>query len=306
MTVRNTRKSRDGFNGEVALKRWLYLTEENSFGPLPDLLGPAKSEFEMTRGAMKSLSLLYRTNSSIVHQSCRRQFLPLRTYVNWTPDKASKSGKSKSPIPPNGDAQSPAELDKAFQPSPEAVKPSEPEPQLFKLKNNKTFNQWEQEWSERVWRAGQLTLIVGVLITAYAIGSGYILLPYGINYRHANLPKEGSEEEKQYLKQVETTLHSLPIVQRLSQDKDWIKTIGIFPIPAEDVPHHLTVGVLAGTGRITVKPVTFYNDKTKEFVVVMHVGQDLCGHRGLVHGGFLATMLDESLGKLVCQSDYID
>ena len=31
----------------------------------------------------------------------------------------------------------------------------------------------------------------------------------------------------------------------------------------------------------------------------MHVGQDVCGHRGLVHGGFLATVLDECLGKTV-------
>ena len=106
-------------------------------------------------------------------------------------------------------------------------------------------------------------------------------------------------EETEYLAKVEATLHSLPLVQKLSQDKDWMKTIGIFPIPKEDVPHNLTVGSLAGIGRISVTPVTFWNHKTKEFVVVMHVGQDICGHRGLVHGGFLATVLDECLGKTV-------
>jgi hypothetical protein len=173
------------------------------------------------------------------------------------------------------------------------------EPQLLRLKNNKTFNQWEQDWNDRVWRVGQLTLIVGVLVVAYAVGSGYILLPYGMNYRASKLPEEGSEEEIQYLKQIETTLHSLPIVQRLSQDNEWIKKVGIFPIPKDDIPRNLTMGSLAGMGKITVKPVTFYNDKTKEFVVVMHVGQNVCGHRGLVHGGFLATVLDECLGKTV-------
>jgi hypothetical protein len=167
------------------------------------------------------------------------------------------------------------------------------------LKSKKTFNQWEQEWNERVWRAGQVTLIFGVFITAYAIGAGYIHLPYGMNYRASKLPIEGSEEEKEYLKRVENALHTLPIVQKLSQDNNWIKTVGIFPIPMEDIPHNFTMGPLAGLGKITVKPVTFYNDKTKEFVVVMHVGQDVCGHRGLVHGGFLATILDECLGKTV-------
>jgi hypothetical protein len=142
-------------------------------------------------------------------------------------------------------------------------------------------------------------LIVGVLIVAYAIGAGYVSLPYGMNYRPSTLPTEGSEEETEYLKRVENALHTLPIVQKLSEEKDWIKTVGIFAIPMEDIPHNLTMGVLAGMGKITVKPVTFWNDKTKEFVVVMHVGQDVCGHRGLVHGGFLATVLDECMGKTV-------
>ena len=136
-------------------------------------------------------------------------------------------------------------------------------------------------------------------MAAYAIGSGYVELPYGMNHHASKLPAPGSEEEEKYLKNVENALHSLPIVRKLSDDKEWIKAIGIFPIPEQDIPHNLTMGVLAGSGRISVKPVTFYNDKTKEFVVVMHVGQDICGHRGLVHGGFLATMLDECLGKTV-------
>jgi len=123
-----------------------------------------------------------------------------------------------------------------------------------------------------------------------------------MNYRASKLPSEGSTEEAEYLAKVEATLHSLPLVQKLSQDKEWVKAIGIFPIPKEDVPHNLTVGSLGGIGRISVKPVTFYNDKTKEFIAVMHVGQDMCGHRGLVHGGFLATVLDECLGKTVRRS----
>jgi hypothetical protein len=265
----------------------------------------------------KSLAVVWR--STLVQHNCRRQFPQIRRYVNWTPDKGQNKKAKPSlpprqqpplqrPSPPTGDAQSPAELDKAFQAPPPPPPPEqpkfesaepEPEPQLLRLKNNKTFNQWEKEWTERVWRAGQLTLIAGVFLAAYAIGAGYIKLPYGMNYRASKLPPEGSEAEAEYLAKVEATLHSLPLVQKLSQDKDWVKTIGIFAISKEDAPHNLTMGSLAGIGRISVKPVTFYNDKTKEFVVVMHVGQDVCGHRGLVHGGFLATILDECLGKTV-------
>lgn len=146
-------------------------------------------------------------------------------------------------------------------------------------------------------------MVVGFVLIAYAVGTGYIQLPYGMNYKAPPLPAPGSAEEKEYLRQIEATLHSLPIVNKLSQNKDFIKTVGIFTIPEEEIPHNLTMGTLAGTGRITVKPITFYNDKTKEFVVVMHVGQDVCGHRGLVHGGMLATILDECLGKTVITSE---
>src|SRR5271170_1979314 len=187
------------------------------------------------RGTMnKSLAIVWR--STLVQRNCRRQFPQLRRYVNWTPDKPqNKKGKGQPvpprqqpplrPPPPTGDAQSPAELDKAFQappppPPPEQPKVAfagaEPEPQLLRLKNNKTFSQWEKEWTERVWRAGQLTIIAGVFLAAYAIGAGYVQLPYGMNYRASKLPPEGSEEEAEYLAKVEATLHSLPIVQKLS------------------------------------------------------------------------------------------
>ena len=257
-----------------------------------------------------SVSLLRSANRVLLLQhSFKRQFIQSRRYVNWTPDKPSKKKNGKI-IPPTqlnptgSPPQSPVEPNKVFHPSPptsqsEHVTTTESEPQLIRLKNKKTFNQWEKEWNERVWRVGQATLIVGILIAGYAIGAGYVHLPYGMNYRPSKLPQEGTDEEMEYLNRVKNALHSLSIVQRLSEDKDWIKTIGIFATPKEDIPHHLTNGVLAGTGKITVKPVTFWNNKTKEFVVVMHVGQDVCGHRGLVHGGFLATMLDECMGKTV-------
>lgn len=32
-------------------------------------------------------------------------------------------------------------------------------------------------------------------------------------------------------------------------------------------------------------------------VSISHVGEELCGHPGIIHGGFLATMLDEGLAR---------
>lgn len=39
------------------------------------------------------------------------------------------------------------------------------------------------------------------------------------------------------------------------------------------------------------------NGELPELVSISYVGHDLCGHPGILHGGFLATMLDEGLVK---------
>jgi len=39
-----------------------------------------------------------------------------------------------------------------------------------------------------------------------------------------------------------------------------------------------------------------------ESVIIVHVGRGLCGHDGIVHGGLLATLLDEGLGRTAIKS----
>ena len=56
---------------------------------------------------------------------------------------------------------------------------------------------------------------------------------------------------------------------------------------------------MAGEGKLTVPPLNF-NEKGAELpsmVQLMYFGPALCGHPGIVHGGFLATMLDEGLAR---------
>lgn len=48
-----------------------------------------------------------------------------------------------------------------------------------------------------------------------------------------------------------------------------------------------------------VPPVVFYNKDRTEVTIVVHLGTDLCGHDGIVHGGMLATLLDEALALVV-------
>ncbi|TDZ99539.1 UPF0644 protein [Colletotrichum sidae] len=61
--------------------------------------------------------------------------------------------------------------------------------------------------------------------------------------------------------------------------------------------HNLTGGTLLGPGRITVPPFCWTEESGKSLVSISHLGTDMCGHPGIVHGGLLATILDEGLAR---------
>ncbi|EMD00965.1 hypothetical protein BAUCODRAFT_61969 [Baudoinia panamericana UAMH 10762] len=70
-------------------------------------------------------------------------------------------------------------------------------------------------------------------------------------------------------------------------------------IPPAMRPHNFTAGILMGEDKINVPPLTF-NEKNAELpslVQFAHLGPALCGHPGIVHGGLLATLLDEGLAR---------
>lgn len=44
-------------------------------------------------------------------------------------------------------------------------------------------------------------------------------------------------------------------------------------------------------------PPLVFCDEGKKLVSLSHLGEDLCGHVGMIHGGLLATLLDEGMGR---------
>ena len=59
----------------------------------------------------------------------------------------------------------------------------------------------------------------------------------------------------------------------------------------------MTAGVLSGPNRIVVPPIVFHDNEGKTFTSVQWLGKELCGHPGIIHGGLLATILDEGLAR---------
>ncbi|GAA5900056.1 hypothetical protein JCM6882_002601 [Rhodosporidiobolus microsporus] len=62
-------------------------------------------------------------------------------------------------------------------------------------------------------------------------------------------------------------------------------------------PHSLSGYTLRGPGKFALPPLVFTSLDKKESVLIAHVGGGLCGHEGVVHGGLLATVMDEALGR---------
>jgi hypothetical protein len=106
-----------------------------------------------------------------------------------------------------------------------------------------------------------------------------------------------TDEEIEEIETIENYLHSHPVVQAIRSQKYLIESRPHWSIPDRDIPHNLTGGTLRALGRVSVAPIAFSDGEGKEFYAVLHVGRDLCGPRGIIHSGLLATVVDESLAR---------
>lgn len=59
----------------------------------------------------------------------------------------------------------------------------------------------------------------------------------------------------------------------------------------------LTTQTLRQPGGVLIKPVIFHNVETDEGVTIVHVGYRLCGYPLMVHGGMIATLLNETFKR---------
>jgi len=146
------------------------------------------------------------------------------------------------------------------------------------------------------------TLAVTLGSTAYTVGAFYppTLVTY-IAPRAAPPPPDPDLPETQaYVAALEEQLQKLPILlkHRANEDPEaWYETRPYQSLSEEHRVNNLTAGALRGPGRLALPPfVRARWDETEGFVV-MHVGRGLCGHDGIVHGGLLATLLDEALAR---------
>ena len=103
--------------------------------------------------------------------------------------------------------------------------------------------------------------------------------------------------ENDFSREVDEHIKSSALARSLRANPDFIESRPQLKIPTQVRQHSLTAGTLSGPGMIVVPPYYFNEKGGKSMVQIFYVGSDVCGHPGIVHGGFLATMLDEGLAR---------
>ncbi|CAE6358011.1 unnamed protein product [Rhizoctonia solani] len=110
-------------------------------------------------------------------------------------------------------------------------------------------------------------------------------------------PTFGTQEAEIYTAALEENLQNLPLTKELRQRQGWYESRPYQNYPEERRRHSLTSGTLRGPGKLALPPLVFAKEDESEAIVIIHVGRSLCGHDGIVHGGLLATLLDETLAR---------
>lgn len=111
-------------------------------------------------------------------------------------------------------------------------------------------------------------------------------------------PEETDEEARK----VEQTINAHPLVAELRKRTDLTESRPHMKMPAQYRARSLTGSALQGHGRMTIPPYAWNDSEGMEMVSVAHIGNDLCGHPGIVHGGMLATMMDEGFARCCFKS----
>ncbi|PNS19829.1 hypothetical protein CAC42_7796 [Sphaceloma murrayae] len=102
-----------------------------------------------------------------------------------------------------------------------------------------------------------------------------------------------------FASEVDERILTHPLSESLRKDPAYTESRPHMKIPPAMRPQNLTGGTLLGPDKIEVPPLFFQNADAElpTLTAISYLGPALCGHPGIVHGGLLATMLDEGLAR---------
>ncbi|KAJ7711898.1 HotDog domain-containing protein [Mycena metata] len=148
-----------------------------------------------------------------------------------------------------------------------------------------------------------ISLVSAFSLGAYTLGSLYPPPPISLLYPRAAPPPPTdatSPEALAHIAALEKELQALPALRAhraLPDTEEWYETRPHESIPEVLRANKLTSGALRGPGKLALFPLARVRKDESAAVIFVHLGRGLCGHDGIIHGGLLATLLDEALGR---------
>lgn len=103
--------------------------------------------------------------------------------------------------------------------------------------------------------------------------------------------------ENDLAQEIEDFINTHPLAEELRSKPEFSESRPHLKVPEKMRKHNLTAGTLLGPNRVVVPPFVWSERGGKSIVSISYIGGELCGHPGIVHGGFLATILDEGLAR---------
>lgn len=149
----------------------------------------------------------------------------------------------------------------------------------------------------RKW-AVRLALVIA-FPTTYVLGSAFppqvVLLLFPRYSRPP--PDKDSPRGKEITSEVERSLQGLMLVAQMRRKEGWYESRPYDRFDPQKVHNSLTAGSLRGPGKLAIAPMLFAKEDESEAVAIVHLGRALCGHDGIIHGGIIATVFDETLAR---------
>ncbi|KAL2819001.1 HotDog domain-containing protein [Aspergillus cavernicola] len=100
-----------------------------------------------------------------------------------------------------------------------------------------------------------------------------------------------------FTQKIEDHIYNHPLAESLRQDPAFAGSRPYMKIPENLRSRSLTAGTLSNSKGIVVPPLVFCNKEASSLVSIIYLGPNVSGHPGIVHGGLLATLLDEGMGR---------
>ena len=149
-------------------------------------------------------------------------------------------------------------------------------------------------------RKGLFYVMLGMAFSSIgAYASWHTLRTQGLGFYsdEESLKRFTPEETDAEARRIEDTINNLPLVAEQRQRPEMVESRPHLKMPGQYRARSLTGSALTGPGKVPVPAYAWVEEGGKSLISVVYVGEDLCGHPGIVHGGFLATMLDEGLAR---------